>query len=421
MKTNMKLLLFFSLFFILAAFLPAARAEQNPRMDVVFLIDTTGSMGDEIAVVKESLLDMIAEIEGGTPRPYVRFGLVLYRDRGDEYVTKIFKLTDDTDAIINEVRQIRASGGGDLPESVNEALHVAIHEINWDKSKDTEKTIFLIGDAKPHYYDQDYRWEDEIKVALDKYIVINSIGCSGLTSEGVDIFTMISKGSEGTFRYLTYRKEYVKADGTREKVMVAGGGYYEMDEEADDKHWKLGADRAKTKGIAKEMSAPPESTSTMEGYSGKSPSGPVENNLDSILTSGIKKRMIEKGVKYGDTTDFDLIYSGSALPVKDDKEISAKNQAELDKLLKKYGLEKGIEKGKVSSIDFKKYKVFGLVTKKEGGFTEVKVKDVTVEDDVVNVALSGVPLKKGEKSSSKAVLIAVPVTEKAIANYFFIK
>ena len=417
MKNSNRTFLVFTLFFILIALIPATWAkQQGPRMDVVFLIDTTGSMGDEIAVVKESLIDMIADIEGGNPRPDVKFGLVLYRDRGDKYVTEIFKLTYDTDAIIDEVRQIDASGGGDTPESVNEALHVAIHEINWDRNKNTEKTIFLIGDAKPHFYEQDYRWEDEIKIALDKYIVINSIGCSGLSSEGVDIFTRIAKGSEGTFRYLTYSQEYAKDDGSKRKVMVAGGSYYEMDEEADDKRWKLGADKAKTKGLAKEIEAPPASSPTREGLSGESKSGPIENNLDSILTSGIKKRMIEKGVKYGDSVKYTLIYSGSAHPVKEDKEISAKNLKELNKLLKKYE----IEKAKVSDLDFKKYKVFGLITKKDNGFTDINVNEVTVEDDVVNVVLSGVPTKKG-KGLSNAILIAVPVKEKVIANYYFAK
>ncbi len=417
MKNSSKLFLAFTLFFILIAAIPATWAkQQGPRMDVVFMIDTTGSMGDEIAVVKESLIDMIADIEGGKPRPDVRFGLVLYRDRGDEYVTKIFKLTYNTDAIINEVKLINAAGGGDMPESVNEAIHVAIHEINWDRNKNTEKTIFLIGDAKPHFYKQDYRWEDEIKIALDKYIVVNSIGCSGLSSEGVDVFTRIAKGSEGTFRYLTYSQEYVKEDGTKRKVMIAGGTHYEMDEEADDKRWKLGADRAKTKGIAKEIEAPTTSSPARKGLTAVSDVESVENNLDSILTSGIKKRMIEKGVKYGDTVKYTLIYSGSAFPVEDNKEINANNLRELNKLLKKYK----IEKAEVSGIDFKKYKVFGLITKKDNGFSDIKVNEVTVEDDVVNVVLSGVPTKKG-KGLSNAILIAVPVEDEAIANYYFSK
>ncbi|MBN1574011.1 MAG: VWA domain-containing protein [Deltaproteobacteria bacterium] len=419
MKKNKVLFLLFSIFFVLIAVTPQAWAKKAPRMDVVFLIDTTGSMDDEIAVVKESLVDMISEIESGTPEPDVRFGLVLYRDRGDEYVTMIFKLTDDTDTILREVRQIRATGGGDLPESVNEALHVAIHEINWDRNKDTEKTIYLIGDAKPHFYEQDYRWEDEIEEALDRYIVINSIGCSGLSSEGVDIFTKIAKGSEGTFRYLTYRQEYVKADGTREKVMVAGGSYYEMDEEADESHWKLGADRAKTKGIAKEMKAAPSSGSGLKDGGGLEGAviGPKENNLDSILTSDIKKRMIEKGVKYGDAVEFDLIYSGTASAVKEEKEISAKDRGELKKLLKDYGM----EKAKISGLDFKKYKVFGFITKADGGFTDIRIKEVTVEDDTVNVTLLGTSNKGGAKDTSRAILIAVPVSEKAIANYYFAK
>ena len=65
-----------------------AQQEPLPRIDVVFLLDATGSMGDEIAVIKEKMREMISAIALGEPSPDVRFGIVAYRDRGDEYVTR---------------------------------------------------------------------------------------------------------------------------------------------------------------------------------------------------------------------------------------------------------------------------------------------------------------------------------------------
>ena len=107
----------------LAVFLLAGpvRSQEAPRLDVVFLLDATGSMGDEIDAVKEKIQEMIAQIAVGDPAPDVRFGIVAYRDRGDEYVTAVYDLTRDIDRIIGNLGQIQASGGGDYPESLNEA------------------------------------------------------------------------------------------------------------------------------------------------------------------------------------------------------------------------------------------------------------------------------------------------------------
>ena len=84
-----------------------------PRIDVVFLLDTTGSMGDEIAVVKEKIKEMIVAILLGEPTPDVRFGIVAYRDRGDFYVTKVFDLTRDADRVAGDLSELEADGGGE--------------------------------------------------------------------------------------------------------------------------------------------------------------------------------------------------------------------------------------------------------------------------------------------------------------------
>ena len=105
-------------------------AQQGPRLDVVFLLDATGSMGDEIGAVKEKIREMISEIALGDPVPDVRFGIVAYRDRGDDYVTRTFDLTRNIDRIVDNLGEIEANGGGDYPESFNEGLHVAVQELN---------------------------------------------------------------------------------------------------------------------------------------------------------------------------------------------------------------------------------------------------------------------------------------------------
>ena len=414
------------LLFLSALFAPAVFAE-TPRMDVVFLIDTTGSMGDEIAVVKESIVDMITEIESGKPAPDVRFGLVLYRDRGDIYVTKTFELTRDTDSVIRAVRDISAGGGGDTPESVNEALHEAVSEINWDKDIDTEKTIFLIGDAEPHYYEQDYRWQDEVKKALDDYIIINTIGCSGLSSEGVSIFTDIAKNSEGTFQFLTYRGNYVAEDGTVESVMVAGDDYYVMDEDSSEELWRLGAEEAEKKGLASKTEAPssgggifagaPAEMTMMDtdgggGGEGYYASGDMENNLDSILMAGMKNKMMERGVTYGDPMSYTIISSGIAGSIPEETDGLFGSEKELNEFL----TENGIDSVDVSGLDFDSDSAAVFVAGDDRGLGTVSVHEVRRDGDVITVTLTG-----DDGKGSPYVILALPTTDSVAVTYLFLK
>jgi uncharacterized protein YegL len=403
---------------LFSAAVPLFAAEKAPRMDVVFLVDTTGSMGDEIGVVKKSLVDMIAEIEGGTPRPDVRFGLVIYRDRGDDYVTTLFKLTDDTDAVIKEVKGIEASGGGDEPESVNEALHVTINDMNWDRDVNTEKTIFLIGDAPPHVYDNDYTWENEVKQALKKEIIINTIGASGLSTDGVDIFTKIAKGSEGTFQYLTYKGEYVTDSGTTETVMMAGGDYYAMEDKKDEGFWKLGAGRAEDKGLASKVPAP----STMAGAPGMESEGRgfdssvaiVDNNLDSILVSGMKQKMIEKGVTYGKPITYEVLYTDTIDYALIDTEFTATSADELKKIAK----ELGIDYAKIPAVDFKNKSVIGIAADGNRGFYGLTAKEVTLDNDTITVTLVGMP---GKIAARPVIMLVVPKQKTLVADWYFVK
>lgn len=266
-----------------------------PRIDVVFLLDTTGSMGDEIEVIKVKIKEMISKIALGDPPPDVRFGIVIYRDRGDDYVTQKFAITGNIDQIVENLQKVEANGGGDYPESVNEALHVTLNDVNWDLSSTTSRLVFLIADAPPHLdYPDDYNYKDEMKIALTKEIVIHAIGASGLDSLGVAIFTEIAEGTEGTFQFLTYQKEIIDASGDTVIVKVKGGeAYYTK----GDSTWKAEGGAAGT-----EVLYASESGARTDAAGGSAGGG--ENNLDSLITEAIRKEAEHKGTVYdGTTTD----------------------------------------------------------------------------------------------------------------------
>lgn len=279
----------------------------KPRIDVVFVVDATGSMGDEIEVVKNKIKEMIRTIGSGQPRPHVRYGLVAYRDRGDAFITNDFALTDKTESIVSNINELEADGGGDTPESVNESLHVAIDKMNWDDSANTRKMIFLIGDAAPHMdYQQDYDYRIECRKAKKMGIKIFTIGCSGITSSGEKEFREIAALTNGQFDYLTYRQDYVLHDGREVKILKAGDKDY-MVTGGEDDEWSEGYKPMLKKKQAKEVRMselapkPPAGATTSTGmkyYAAPRAKGRLMNNLDQVLTQQVQGEAEEMGVKY---------------------------------------------------------------------------------------------------------------------------
>src|SRR4051794_21158826 len=163
--------------------LPAVSADKpapakKPKVEVVFCLDTTGSMGGLIDGAKAKIWSICNQIASGKPTPDLKVGLVAYRDKGDAYVTKVFELSSDLDAIHAELKKFQAQGGGDTPEHVNQALHDAVHKVKWSEDKKTLKIIFLVGDAPPHMdYTDDVKYPETCKKATEKGIIINTVLC----------------------------------------------------------------------------------------------------------------------------------------------------------------------------------------------------------------------------------------------------
>ena len=175
-----------------------AKAEK-PQIEVCFVLDTTGSMGGLIAGAKEKIWSMANEMISAKPTPDIRIGLVAYRDRTDAYVTKIHELSADIDDIYAKLMAFKAAGGGDTPESVNQALNEAVTKLDWSKSKKVLKVIFLVGDAPPQMkYKQDVKYPTSCELAVKKDIIINTIQCGNMPST-TPIWQEIARKSEGKF------------------------------------------------------------------------------------------------------------------------------------------------------------------------------------------------------------------------------
>jgi Mg-chelatase subunit ChlD len=152
--------------------------KKAPQVEVVFCLDTTGSMGGLIEGAKQKIWAISNQIASGKPTPRLKIGLVAYRDRGDNYVTKVIDLTEDLDAIHGHLQGFKADGGGDFPESVNQALHESVTKIKWSTDNHTLRMIFLVGDAPPHMdYRDDVKYPESCKLAANKGIIINTVQC----------------------------------------------------------------------------------------------------------------------------------------------------------------------------------------------------------------------------------------------------
>ena len=203
----------------LAALAPPAQAhewsepplEESPRarrtppnrtpahIEVAFVLDTTGSMSGLIEGAKRKIWSIANQLASAEQGAEVRFALIGYRDRGDAYVTQIHDLTNDIDAVYARLMQFQADGGGDGPESVNQALHEAVTRLDWSTSKDTYRVIFLVGDAPPHLdYQDDVRYDRSVRLARQRDIAVNAIQC-GEWTETAQIWREIASLGMGTY------------------------------------------------------------------------------------------------------------------------------------------------------------------------------------------------------------------------------
>jgi len=174
-------------------------SESKPRIEVCFVLDTTGSMGGLIEGAKQKIWSIANEMISTKPTPELKLGLIGYRDRGDEYVVKSFQLTDDIDSIYGHLRDFKAEGGGDEPESVNEALAEAIEKMPWSQDRKVLKIIFLVGDAPPHLdYADGPKYPELCRIAAKKDLIINTVQCGNI-AETTPIWKEIAKLSEGSY------------------------------------------------------------------------------------------------------------------------------------------------------------------------------------------------------------------------------
>ena len=175
---------------------------QRATIELLFVLDTTGSMGGMLEGAKSKIWGIVNDVlqQQGNGGATVRVGLVAYRDRGDAYITRITPLTDNLDAVYAQLMSFRAQGGGDGPEDVRSAMAEAVRVGGWSApGPRTSQVMFLVGDAPPH---DDYRnvpgADSSARNAARRGIIVNTIQC-GVDANTTDAWRGIAQYGGGEY------------------------------------------------------------------------------------------------------------------------------------------------------------------------------------------------------------------------------
>ena len=178
--------------------------EAEKKADIAFIVDATGSMGDEIAFLKKDLVDILDRVKGGQGEISLRTGTIFYRDEEDDYVTKFSPFTDNYRETIKFIAMQNARGGGDLPEAVHTALEAGLQNLAWNTSA-RARIAFLILDAPAH---QDHQGVVEsLQASMRQYaqygIKLIPIFCSSPSKECEFMCRFFAILTGGTYVFLT--------------------------------------------------------------------------------------------------------------------------------------------------------------------------------------------------------------------------
>ncbi len=209
------------------------QTERVPKekipLDILFILDTTGSMGEEIQRLKATIELIHLNLSSLPSKPALRFGLVLYKDAGDEeYRTQIVPLTENLEKFQEELNLVEAYGGGDTPEDLQAALSDSLKVIKWNR--DGIRLAFIITDAPPHLdYEQEFDYTLAAQEAKERGIKIHSVGTGGLPLEGEYVLRQISQFTTGRYIFLTYGESGESEGGAPGSVSHHTGANFQTD------------------------------------------------------------------------------------------------------------------------------------------------------------------------------------------------
>ena len=183
----------------------ASAGVSATKLDLLFMIDTTGSMGDELSYLQAELRDVIRRVSQSGQVFAINLSVNFYRDNGDEYVVRSFEFTSDIDKAIQQLSEQSPNGGGDYAEAVHLALDDIVHNHQW--RNDAVKLCFMVLDAPPHT-DREIRGIDDrmqltVMDMAEQGIRFIPLASSGVNTETEFLLRSWAVMTGGTYTFLT--------------------------------------------------------------------------------------------------------------------------------------------------------------------------------------------------------------------------
>ncbi|MCR5408961.1 MAG: VWA domain-containing protein [Bacteroidales bacterium] len=173
------------------------------KADIAFIVDATGSMGDEIQFLKDDLMDILKKVEAKQGGVKFRTGALFYRDEGDTYVTRASNFSTSFSTTVNFIGKQSADGGGDYPEAVHTALEKGLQDLSWDQSAKT-RIAFMLLDAPAHHFDTVI---SSMQASIQSYaangIKIIPIAASGVDKSAEFMLRFFATATGGTYVFIT--------------------------------------------------------------------------------------------------------------------------------------------------------------------------------------------------------------------------
>ncbi len=221
---------------------PVSASKNNvERIEVAFVLDTTGSMAGLIDGAKQKIWAIANSIVDINPDAKIHMALVGYRDRGDDYVVRMYQMSSDIQGLYGDLMRFQADGGGDTPESVNEALDTAVEDVAWSSGDRVRRIIFLVGDAPPQMNYAAPKYPEIIRRARQDDIIVHTIqaGDDPITREfwkeiaklgGGDYFAIPQNGGQVQVYNSPYDQKIIDLQRRIDRTAVPYGNRAQQDE-----------------------------------------------------------------------------------------------------------------------------------------------------------------------------------------------
>ncbi len=176
------------------------RAERPRALDLAVVLDVTGSMGDEHRYLTDEFEAIVGRALRQYPDADLRFALVAYRDRGDDFVVRSWDFTRSEREMRDRLEQLSAGGGGDMPEAMDEALD-AMLDLDW-RTGTAARIAFLIADAPPHA-SRLTETLDAVREARARGLRIYPLAASGVDNSAEHVMRTAAVLTQGRYLWLT--------------------------------------------------------------------------------------------------------------------------------------------------------------------------------------------------------------------------